>query len=201
MNDQLAFVATNAPSRGVVFVQLLWRTIVISVLGGLVVSVLFVSAAFVFDENDDEVRTWLPVVLVIAVLMGLMLGVVAGVLTGLVGAILMVPYRGKAFARWFVLIATLLSVGSFFAIIGFSSDAAVIWVIVGGGALLLGALMSPWPVGWYVKRMSAGSPRLDRWQTTVLPLDRWSAANWAGLRPPRRSRKDGAERCQRCSEC
>jgi len=161
MNDQLKFVATNAPGRGVVFAQLLWRTIVISVLGGLVVSVLYVSAAFVFNENDDELLTWLPVVLALAMFMGLVLGVVAGVLTGLVGAVLMVPYRGKAFARWFALMATLLSVGTFFAIIGFNSEAAVIWAIVGAGALLLGALMSPWLVGWYVERMSADRTSLD----------------------------------------
>jgi len=160
VNDQLTFVATDAPSRGVVFAQLLWRTLVITVVGGLAVSVLFVAAAFVFDAAD-ELLAWLPVVLVVAVFKGLMLGVVAGVLTGLIGSILMVPYRGKTFARGFALIATLLSIGSFFAIIGFSTDDAVIWSVVGGGALVIGALMSPWLVGWYVKRMSAGRTRLD----------------------------------------
>ena len=143
----------DAPGRVTVFVQLLWRTIVISVGGGIVVSLMFIAAAFVFNQNDDELVAWLPLVVAVAAFMGLMLGVGAGVLTGLVGSIVLVPYKGKTFTRGFALVATLISVASFFTIVGVNGGEVVIWLVVGGGALVLGALLSPWLVGWYVRRM------------------------------------------------
>ena len=82
-----------------------------------------------------------------------MLGVGAGVLTGLVGSIVLLPYKGKAFTRGFALVATSISVTAFFTIVGVSGGEVIIRLVVGGGALVLGALLSPWMVGWYVKRM------------------------------------------------
>ena len=149
-----ATINTEAPGRVAVFAQLLWRTIMLSFCGGVLVSGLFIAASLVFDEIDDEVIMWSPIIVAVGALFGLLFGVTGGALIALVGAVVLVPYRGSAFTRWFTGITMAIGLAVFFTIIGLGSGDHVVWLVAGSGATLVGALASPLLVGWYVKRMS-----------------------------------------------
>lgn len=151
----------DSPARALVFFQLLWRSIVAAVGGGVVIGVGFVvivgatGERFSDLDSDFDSSDGLSVAMFLAAAFGgafgLALGVAAGLVLGLIGAIVLVPYRGRRITRLVMRIAAPLLVAAFFVVLLGGDDR--VWMLLGGAGMVGAVLIAPWLVGWYVRRM------------------------------------------------
>ena len=150
-----------APGRVAVFFQVLLRSIVVAVGGGIVIAVGFVVVAWLagesftgFDSKPMNRTEDMVVVVLIAgfigATVGLGLGVASGVLLGLLAALALVPFRGRTVTNQVMRVSAPLCVVAFFAVL-FNDGGRLWWVLAGVGAVGA-ALLAPWLTGWYVRR-------------------------------------------------
>ena len=146
----------RGPSRGAVFGQILWRTIVLSMVGGAVIGTGFIVVGSLVSKDSDLAGFSLAAGFVGAVL-GLFLGVPAGLVLGGLGCALLVPYRGKGTTHWSARIGGVVAVSVFYALIwGDNSFHSSEWPALVGLTVpgLAGAFFgSLFLVRWYTKRM------------------------------------------------
>lgn len=144
-----------------VFFQVLWRSIVLAVAGGIVIAVGFVVIVTIFGESwdgfdgdgggsDDGVLVAALIAAYLGAIFGIVLGIAAGVVLGLIGALALVPYRGRGTTRWVMRVGATVCVGAFFAALLGGDDR--LWLVLGGAGMVGAALTAPWLVGWYVRR-------------------------------------------------
>jgi hypothetical protein len=142
------------PGPGRVFGEFWWRSLALATAGGCVIGFV-VGPVFILVGSDAD-RT-LPVAIYAAVVgavvgaaVGVMLGILAGVVMGAVGAIWLVPYRGKPTTTrtlrvvWFPLLA---QENVYSDLTGFDLWAIVVPALAGAW------YVAPWVGGWYVDRM------------------------------------------------
>lgn len=150
----------NAPTRGVIFGQVLWRSLVLAVGGGAVIgfAVGLVLAVWALVWEDASIRE-LPVVLVLGTYVGAGTGIALGVLGGLlistVAALRLVPYPGEGQTLLTMRVTSVVVVGLFMALLfgGAVGGWAGVALITALG--LAGAWMSaPFLVGWYLQRLA-----------------------------------------------
>lgn len=145
--------ARPQPSGGAVFGQILWRSIVVAILGGAVIGAGFILVGSLIEGDTDAVDYTVAAIFVGAIL-GLILGVPAGLVIGGVGAAVLVPYKGKAYTHWYARIAAVISVVLFFGWLFNDVDNLNGWILVFVVPGLLGAYFgSLFLVRWYTKRM------------------------------------------------
>ena len=146
--------ARPQPSGGAVFGQILWRSIVVAVIGGAVIGAGFILIGSLVDGDADAAEFTLAAIFIGAIL-GLLLGVPAGLIIGGIGAALLVPYKGKSYTTWYARIAAVISVTLFFGwLFSDSVDDLDMWVLVFVVPGLLGAYFgSLFLVRWYTNRM------------------------------------------------
>lgn len=146
----------RAPSRGAVFGQVLWRTLVVSIAGGAIIGAGFIVVGAVVS-SDSELAGAGFAAAVVGAIFGLFLGVPAGLVLGALGAWVLVPYKGKGFTHWSARIGALLAVGLFYTWIWssirlHSSDVMPLIGLTAPG--VVGAFFgSLFLVRWYTKRM------------------------------------------------
>jgi len=153
---QPAAAPPRGPSRGAVFGQILWRTIVLAMGGGALIGIGFIVVGSMVSKDSDLAGFSLAAGFVGAIL-GLFLGVPSGLALGGVGCALLVPYRGKASTHTFARIGAMLAVSVFYGWMwsGHNFDSGE-WPALVGLTLpgLAGAFFgSLFLVRWYTKRM------------------------------------------------
>lgn len=153
-----ATAPTEPPvSRGIVFLQMLWRVALECVGGGAVVGFLLIAALLLFPDNDDDTAfSFLLVGPLIGGILGAMLAVVAAPTIAGVGAGVLVPYPGRKKTLLIVRAMAMSLVGLFLLLVlsGAVFDVGVIVLITVISAASLGGawFLSPWVVNWYIER-------------------------------------------------
>jgi hypothetical protein len=152
--------APRPVSRGAIFGQVYWRTLVLASGGGLVVGFVYGVFLSVFERDGANFGPVAYMALAggFGAVTGVALGLGAGFATGGLCAWLLLPYRGRRATRF---VALLVSVGCLlpFAVwgsIGGDFDSAydvVGWLVLVGTSLVGAAAGSLWLVNWFVKRM------------------------------------------------
>lgn len=156
----------DPPGRVLVFLQVLWRSIVVAVVGGVVIGVGFVVVVSLFGESwnsfdgdgggtDDGVLVAMLFATFFGAVFGTALGVLAGAVLGFVGAFVLVPYRGRRLTVLVVRVAAPLLVAAFFVALLGGDDR--VWLLLGGAGMIGAAVAAPWLVAWYVRRMEPES--------------------------------------------
>lgn len=151
------------PGRVAVFFQVLLRSIVVAVGGGIVIAVGFVVVAWLsgetftgFDSKPLNTPEDMVVVVLIAgfigATVGIGLGVAAGVLLGLLASLALVPFRGRTVTNRVMRVAAPLCVVAFFAAL--FNDGGRLWLVLAAVGAVGAALLAPWLMGWYVRRAS-----------------------------------------------
>jgi hypothetical protein len=142
---------------GVVMSRIFGRTVVLSVVGGM-----GTGALFVLRYGPGAV-----VMVPLGGLAGVPLGLGAGLVISLLGAALLVPYRGPVVAMTVVSgLASCLVMGYLTLFLdgmaaagrgeGPQADGPSLdWLVM--SASMAAAVLSPWVVWWYVKRMETGT--------------------------------------------
>ena len=149
------------PGPGRVFGEFWWRSLALATAGGCVIGFV-VGPVLILAWSDADLA--LPVALyaavvgaVIGAVVGVMLGMVAGVVMGAVGAIWLVPFRGKTTTTRTLRVVATATVALCFPLLAQEnvySDLTSfdLWAIF--GPALAGAwCVAPWVGGWYVDRM------------------------------------------------
>lgn len=143
------------------FGEFWWRSLALSTAGGCVIGFV-VGPVFILVGSDAD-RTLLVAIYaavvgaVIGAAVGVLLGILAGVAIGAVGAIWLVPYRGKTTTTRTLRGAAMTSVALWFPLLAWEnvySDLTSfdLWAIV--VPALAGAwYVAPWVGGWYIDRM------------------------------------------------
>ena len=148
------------PGPGRVFGEFWWRSLALATAGGCVIG--FVVGPVLLARGGADLT--LEVVSVAAIVgavigstVGVMLGMLAGVAMGAVGAIWLVPYRGKTTTARTLRAVAMTSVALWFPVLArqnvYSDIASFdLWAIV--VPALAGAwYVAPWVGGWYVDHM------------------------------------------------
>jgi hypothetical protein len=157
------------PERGVVFIQVAWRTVVAAVGGGAAVGtgmiLLFALWDVVHPPSDgaDPSWTFIPIGTLFGIVFGGFLGAPAAAILGGVMAWRGVPYPGPKRTRLIARITAMAMVFAFLVLFFHEpvqsggpdvADLTVYGLIY--GASLVGAwFLGSWTVRWYVRRMAA----------------------------------------------
>ena len=150
-----------APGRVAVFFQVLLRSIVIAVGGGVVIAVGYVVVAWLAGESfvgfDGAISTgtedMVAVVFIagfIGAAVGLGLGVTTGVFLGVLASLVLVPSRGPTVTHWVMRVSASLCVAGFFDT--FFSDGGRLWLVFAGAGAAGAVVLAPWLMGWYLRR-------------------------------------------------
>lgn len=138
------------------FGHVLWRVAVVCIAGGVAVGFLLIAALLVFpdDTGDGRAFSFLLVGPLFGGILGAMLSVVAGPTIAGVCAGVLLPYRGRAKT---LLTVRLLAMGLvvLFLLVLLSGAVLDVGVVLAGltAVSLAGAwFLSPWVIGWYIRR-------------------------------------------------
>jgi hypothetical protein len=142
------------PSRGSVFGQLVWRTIVLAVGGGAAIGFGFMLIG-AFVSGDSELATYGIAAAIVGAIFGLLLGIPAGLVLGGLGCAMLVPYKGKRATNWWAHISALLAVALFYLWLWSQFEIADLVPLLGLTVPgVFGAFFGSWfLVRWYTKRM------------------------------------------------
>lgn len=159
-----AVPASTTPTRGLVFGHVLWRSVVVAVIGGAIVAMVMVLGAVLFDPSAEGVGSedglglaFLPVVALAGGGLGLILSVIAAPAIAGLCAWRLVPYPGRRTTR---LLPRLIAIVIVVAWVGllFGADADSTADVIYGLVVLVGCLLGAWfgggwLTGWYVRRV------------------------------------------------
>jgi len=137
-----------------VFAHVLWRSIVLATVGGAVIGFAVFAPFAMFDDENSIGDAGLAAY--IGAWIGLLLGLLSGIVVGVVAASVLVPYKGSERTISTVRISAIITVAGFFLMLFMGVlDEPIVWALIVLG-LIGTALLSPWLIRWYVKRMGDG---------------------------------------------
>jgi hypothetical protein len=149
------------PGPGRVFGEFWWRSLALATAGGCGIGFV-VGPVFILAESDAD-RTLLVGIYaavagaVIGAAIGVLLGILAGVAIGAVGAIWLVPYRGKTTTTRTLRVAAIATVALWFPLLShenvYSDLTSWDFLAIVVPSLAGAWYVAPWVGGWYVDRM------------------------------------------------
>jgi hypothetical protein len=145
----------SPPSRAVLLLHVLWRSVVLAVVGGAVIGVV-VFTPFLFFDDETDVGT-VASATVIAAILGLMLGVIGGIVLGVVAAGWLTPYRGARSTIKVIRIAAVVVVGLVFGVVFLGAAINGLTVAVVLLSVVATWFTSAFTINWYVRRMDAAA--------------------------------------------